>query len=208
MILIGQYDSPFVRRVAIAMSLYGIAFEHRPWSVFSDAGKISALNPLMRVPVLVTDEGQALVETFAILDHLDRMAGSDRALFPVAGVQRMAAMRIAALASGISDKAVALFYEKVLHVTPSQTYVARCEAQISETLALLEAERGALASSWWFGDTPGHADIAVAAMLRHVREAHPGLADAGAFPALDAHCDACEALSVFREISQPFAAPV
>lgn len=207
MILIGQYDSPFVRRVAIAMSLYGVAFEHRPWSVFADAGKISTLNPLMRVPVLVMDEGQALVETFAILDHLDGMAGPDRALFPAGGVQRMEAMRIAALASGISDKAVALFYEKVLHDEPSQTYVARCEAQISATLALLEAERGALASSWWFGDTPGHADIAVAAMLRHLREAHPGLAGAGAFPALDAHCDACEALSVFREISQPFAAP-
>jgi glutathione S-transferase len=29
MILIGQYDSPFVRRVAIAMNLYAIAYEHR-----------------------------------------------------------------------------------------------------------------------------------------------------------------------------------
>ena len=48
MILIGQYDSPFVRRVAIAMRLYGMEFEHRPWSVFGDAEKIAQYNPLMR----------------------------------------------------------------------------------------------------------------------------------------------------------------
>ena len=41
MILIGQYDSPFVRRVAIAMRLYGLPFEHKPWSTFGDADKIA-----------------------------------------------------------------------------------------------------------------------------------------------------------------------
>ena len=60
-ILIGQYDSPFVRRVAIAMRLYGMPFEHRPWSVFGDAEKIAAYNPLMRVPTLVLNTGEALV---------------------------------------------------------------------------------------------------------------------------------------------------
>ena len=53
MILIGQYDSPFVRRVAIAMRLYGLAYEHRPWSTFGDADKLAAFNPLRRVPTLV-----------------------------------------------------------------------------------------------------------------------------------------------------------
>jgi hypothetical protein len=48
MILIGQYDSPFVRRVAIAMRLYGFAYEHRPWSTFADADKLSVYNPLHR----------------------------------------------------------------------------------------------------------------------------------------------------------------
>ena len=40
MFLIGQYDSPFVRRTAIAMRLYGLSFEHRPWSTFGDAETI------------------------------------------------------------------------------------------------------------------------------------------------------------------------
>jgi glutathione S-transferase len=55
MFLIGQYDSPFVRRVAIALRLYGLPFEHRPWSTFGDADKIAPYNPLRRVPTLVLD---------------------------------------------------------------------------------------------------------------------------------------------------------
>ena len=60
MFLIGQYDSPFVRRTAIALRLYGIAFEHKPWSTFGDAETIAPYNPLRRVPTLVLDSGEAL----------------------------------------------------------------------------------------------------------------------------------------------------
>ena len=63
MFLIGQYDSPFVRRVAIALRLYGIPFEHRPWSTFGDAETIAPYNPLRRVPTLVLDDGEALIES-------------------------------------------------------------------------------------------------------------------------------------------------
>ncbi len=62
MFLIGQYDSPFVRRVAIALRLYGLAFEHKPWSTFGDAETIAPYNPLRRVPTLVLDDGEALIE--------------------------------------------------------------------------------------------------------------------------------------------------
>src|SRR3954467_323496 len=79
MILIGQYDSPFVRRVAIALRLYAMPFEHRPWSTFGDADKIAPFNPLRRVPTLVLDDGETLLESGAILDHLDEMAGAERA---------------------------------------------------------------------------------------------------------------------------------
>jgi glutathione S-transferase len=68
MILIGQYDSPFVRRVAIALKLYDIAYEHRPWSTFGDADRIAPFNPLRRVPTLVLDNGESLIESAAILD--------------------------------------------------------------------------------------------------------------------------------------------
>src|SRR5512145_1547984 len=88
MILIGQYDSPFVRRVAIAMRLYGIDFEHRPWSTFGDADKIAAHNPLRRVPTLVLDSGEALLESAMILDYLDDRVGEAKAMMPRGGEAR------------------------------------------------------------------------------------------------------------------------
>ena len=63
MILIGQYDSPFVRRVGIALTLYEMPFEHQPWSSFGDADKLRAVNPLGRVPTLVLDD--RLAQAFA-----------------------------------------------------------------------------------------------------------------------------------------------
>src|SRR6476659_5514211 len=114
MILIGQYDSPFVRRVAIAMRLYGISFDHKPWSTFGDADKIAPFNPLRRVPTLVLDSGEALVESTAILDYLDELAGPDQALIAASGAVRRHHLRICALSIGLGDKAVSLLYERVL----------------------------------------------------------------------------------------------
>ena len=68
MILIGQYDSPFVRRVGIALTLYQLPFTQQAWSVFGDADKLRAYNPLVRVPILVLDDGEALIESHHILD--------------------------------------------------------------------------------------------------------------------------------------------
>src|SRR6187397_2062128 len=82
MILIGQYDSPFVRRVGIALTLYGLPFEHRPWSVFGDAEKVRQYNPLVRVPTLVLDDGLALVESGVILDYLDSRVPAAQAMLP------------------------------------------------------------------------------------------------------------------------------
>src|SRR5438874_5473880 len=126
MFLIGQYDSPFVRRVAIALRFYGLAFEHRPWSTFGDADKIAPYNPLRRVPTLVLDDGEALIESTVILDHLDELVGPSRAMLPVAGPPRRKALRICALATGLGDKAVSLVYERVLHERPSQVWMQRC----------------------------------------------------------------------------------
>lgn len=207
MILIGQYDSPFVRRVGVALRLYGLPFEHRPWSIFGDAEKIAPINPLIRVPVLVLDDGEALIETFAILDHLDQLAPAGAALLPAHGAERRQVMRICALASGLSDKAVSLFYELRLHEEASPTYVERWHRQIAGTLAALEAARAGSGTAFWCGDRLTHADIAVAASLRHLREAHPSLFQAQEYTALARHCEAMEALPVMREISQPFIAP-
>src|SRR3978361_2444326 len=96
MFLIGQYDSPFVRRVAIALRLYGLPFEPRPWSTFGDADKIAPYNPLRRVPTLVLDDGEVLIESTAILDHLDETVGPARAMIADSGDLRPAALKVCA----------------------------------------------------------------------------------------------------------------
>jgi glutathione S-transferase len=207
MILIGQYDSPFVRRVAIALRLYGLPFEHMPWSTFGDADKIAPYNPLRRVPTLVLGSGEVLIESTAILDYLDDLVGPQDAMLAAHGPARFRGLKICALGSGLADKAVSLVYERVLRKKQLQLWVERCEAQISGVLALLEKERAALRTPFWFGEHIGHADIMVACALRFTGEAHPALFDAARYPALAAHAAACEALSPFPEIMQPLSPP-
>jgi glutathione S-transferase len=208
MILIGQYDSPFVRRVAIAMRLYGLAFEHRPWSTFGDGDKIAPFNPLRRVPTLVLDTGETLIESFAILDYLDGLVGPEKAMIAASRPQRRSGLKTISLATGLGDKAVSLVYERVLRKDhQSKIWVERCRTQIGGVLEVLEQERARIASPWWFGDRIGHADIAVACVLRFTSEAHPQLFDAARYPALAAHAARCEAMDVFREICQPLIPP-
>ena len=207
MILIGQYDSPFVRRVGIALTLYGIEFEHRPWSVFGDAEKIAPFNPLIRVPTLVLDNGEALIESHSILDYLDSLVPAERAMFPREEPARHQALKIAALATGLAEKAVSLFYEQRLHAHVSDVWVNRCKTQINATLMVLEADRKTRASDYWFGNAISHADIVVATMLRFVNEAHAGLVSMQDYPALSAHAAKLEALPAFQSIKQEFIPP-
>ncbi|MBP8307810.1 MAG: glutathione S-transferase family protein [Burkholderiaceae bacterium] len=207
MILIGQYDSPFVRRVGIALTLYGLPFEHKPWSTFGDAEQIRPYNPLTRVPTLVLDDGEVLIESHCILDHLDTLVAPERAMFPGTEPERRRVLKVAALATGLADKAVSLFYEKRLHAAASDLWVERCRTQIRGVLATLEIDRAARPGAYWFGDRIGHADIAVAVALRFLSEAHPGLLPMTDYPALAAHAARLEALSAFQRIVQPFIPP-
>ena len=110
--LIGQFDSPFVRRVAITMQIYGIAYTHCNWSVFADREQVIKVNPLCRVPVLQLDGGETLIESAAILDYLDELAGPDLALVPPLGVVRRQELKRTSVALAASEKAVAMFYER------------------------------------------------------------------------------------------------
>lgn len=204
MILIGQFDSPFVRRVAIAMRLYGLSFEHRPWSVFADADRIAQYNPLMRVPTLVMANGEVLIESHAILDALDAFAAPGRSMMP-GGDERRQAQKVLALATGLCDKALSLIYETVVHKRATPAWVERCLSQIAGCLSELESSRAARAAGWWFGPTIGHADVTVACALRFLSDAHEGLFDLPeGWPVLAEHAARCEALTAFQEIQQPF----
>lgn len=203
--LIGQYDSPFVRRVGIALAHAGIAFRHHPWSSFGDARRLRAINPLTRVPTMVLEDGGVLVDSHAMLDHIDRRAPVP--MRPAGGAERDAALRVEGLATGLADKAVALFYEMRLHDKVSPQWVARCREQIAATALALEAEAVSRPDGFWFGGALSHADIALACAWRFVREAHPGLLAEQRLLTLVAQCAALERLPLFREVAQTFIPP-
>ena len=207
MILIGQYDSPFVRRVGIALTLYDLPFEHRPWSAFSDAFRIKPYNPLIRVPTLVLEDGEALVESHYILDYLDSLVPPDIALLPRHEPARHGAMKIVALATGLGDKAVNLFYEQRMHSTASGSYVDRLTAQIDGAMAVLETTASALKTPYFTGERISHADIAVACMWHFVEVAHPKLIAGEDFPTLAAMSARLEGLEGFQQIRQEFLPP-
>jgi len=207
MILIGQYDSPFVRRVGIALTLYGIPFDHEPWSTFGDAEKIRPYNPLTRVPTLVLDDGDVLLDSTPILDYVDSLVPAEKRMLPGAEPARHRALKVTTMGVHTAEKAVSLFYEKALHKEASDVWTSRCRTQISGALAALEPDRAAHNTDFWFGETIGHADIAVAAALRFIGDAHPGIVSMADFPALAAHAKRCEALPVFQTIAQKFIPP-
>ncbi|MBC7636978.1 MAG: glutathione S-transferase N-terminal domain-containing protein [Acetobacteraceae bacterium] len=207
MILIGQYDSPFVRRVAIAFRLYEMEFEHRPWSTFGDGDKIAPFNPLRRVPTLVLFDGEVVIDSTTILDFLDEEVGPSRAMLPEYGPARRAALKICALSTGLADKAVALVYEQALHAQTSEIWLARCRDQVEAVLDALEVSRAASNAPFWFGHMISHADIAFACAWRFVTEAHPSVVDIARWPALAQAAAHCEALPAFDEIKQVFIPP-
>lgn len=201
MILYGQYDSPFVRRVAIVLTLYEMPFRQVPWSVFGDADRLRRKNPLTRVPALELADGECLIDSHMILDYLDSLVPEADRLFPSHGPARRSALQTAALACGIGDKAVSLFYERRLHEHPSGIFLARCASQIRAGWEALERHMTQKNSG------PDHAQIAIACVWRFVQEAHPGLVQPSDFPLVVEHSEQMEALPAFRAIRQPFVAP-
>jgi glutathione S-transferase len=137
--LIGMLDSPFVRRVAIAARLLGVPFEHRNLSVFANYDVVRTLNPAVKVPTLVCDDGTVLMESGLILDYLETLAG--RSLWPAEAASRRHALRIAGLALAVCEKVVQMVIEK--RVRPPEFHYEgwfmRIKQQLAGTLAALDA---------------------------------------------------------------------
>ena len=105
--LVGHYDSPFVRRVAISLTLLALPFTRNTMSVFADAAEMQRINPIVRIPSLVLDDGEVLIDSAAILDHIDETVGPGRALLPPRGPERRraAAKRESRSSDGVSSPA-------------------------------------------------------------------------------------------------------
>jgi glutathione S-transferase len=203
MILIGQYDSPFVRRVAVTLQLYKLHYEHRPWSAVGDADKIAEFNPLIRVPTLITADGVAITDSGTILQLLDHLAGFS-AFLSRNWPQQGDVLRLAAFAAGAADKGVALIYEKAFHREAIPAWHQRLRRQVADTLATLDRERAQRKTPWLFGERLSHADIMIGTMFCFLREAHSRQFDLDGYNALKGHSKACDALPEFRNAYQAF----
>jgi glutathione S-transferase len=203
--LIGYYESPFVRRVAITLKLYGIPFEQRAIAT-SDRATIEPLNPLGRIPALVLDDGaggdagggEALIDSTMILDWLDEQVGPERAVTPRSGDERRAVNRLVAVALGVCEKYVAAYYEETKRPGSHRwgPWLDRLEAQVRDGLAWLEGE---LRGPYLRGDRMSQADVTTVCAIDAIRFDMAHLVPEGMCPKLDALARSMATLEAFRE---------
>ena len=134
--LIGVNRSPYTRRVAITLTALGVPYEQRCISGFGNREEVRGHNPLGRIPALVLDDGETLIDSGAIVDHLDETYGGERPTVPRSGAERRAVLRLAAMMMGACDKGLQAAYHRN-HMPAEkrhQPWVDDCTAQMVHAL--------------------------------------------------------------------------
>ena len=197
MILIGRNLSPFVRRTAATLNLLGLPHTQRLLSTADHAEEIGGHNPLRRVPALILDDGETLLDSAAILDSLDELAGPERALIPPSGAARRDVLRAVALGTGAMEKLVAAYYERDRRpkdlVWPAA--VERLSAQATAGFAALDSLAGA---GWLCNGTLSQADVTATVALDFADIVMPDLVR-GRFTALSALRERANAIPAIGE---------
>jgi glutathione S-transferase len=195
--LIGMLDSPYVRRVAISLQLLGLEFEHRSVSVFRAFDEFHAINPVVKAPTLVCDDGTVLMDSSVILDYAQALAR--RSLLPADLSDLQWDLRVIGLGLAACDKSVQLIYERALRPAEKQyePWVTRVTGQLQAALTGLEAQiaRRHLATR---PAQMTQAGVTAAITWHFIQQMVPQVAPAAQFPALAAFCVAAEALAVFK----------
>jgi len=207
MLLIGMFDSPFVRRVAVSLKHLSIPFEHGNWSVGADHARIRQFSPLGRVPTLVLDDGVTLTDSSAILDYLDSEIGVERALVPSSGAPRREVMQLVALALGAAEKGREQIYEHLFRPPEKrhEPYLERCRSQMHGALGELERWRASHPGPWLMGERFTQADITLGCCWTFLVQSVA--LDASRYGALDSLAAECEALPEFTATRVPWSAP-
>jgi len=199
--LVGMLDSPYVRRVAVALLMAEVPFDHRPISLFRHIPEFSRLSPLLKAPSLVLDDGTALVDSSVILEYLAALHPALAALMIGKAESPVKAARATAVALTVCEKAVQMHYERALR-SPEQRsdmWWSRIGGQLGVGLAALEAELPG--SGWTGGPKIGIADITVACawgFSQTVLGDHVELVDPRRYPRISEFCDRAEGLRAFR----------
>ena len=195
--LVGMLDSPYVRRVAVALIAANVAFTHRSISLFRHIDEFSKLNALLKAPTLVIDEGTVLMDSNVVLEHLAGAHPRVAALTPTEPSQRLRALRSTGIALTVMEKAVQRHYERSLRPADiaAPTLDRPDYGPAGGGLAALDAE---LRPAGWIGGEFGLGDISVACAYGFVRSVLSDLFEPNHYPNLAAFCDRAEALPAFR----------
>ncbi len=203
-------DSPYVRRVAVALLTAEVPFVHRPISLFRHIDAFSKINPLLKAPTLVADDGTVVTDSGVILDYLGCVFPRIAALSPSPPALRLRAARATGLALTAMEKAVQLHYERALRPPEKQhePWRARVASQLDAALVALDRETPT--SGWIAGPELGIADITAACAFGFVRGVIGDLVEAAQFGRLGAFSARAEALPAFRQApaADGLAAPV
>ena len=196
--LLGTTRSPYVRRVAVSLNLMDLDWELDQVPVFDDPEAIRRYNPLLRIPTLLLDDGEALVESYAILDALDEMAGGKR-LTPEAGKTRRDVMRVTAMAVGAMDRTIWAVYEPRFRPKEKveESWIAHNRERALGGMQYLDGLAAEAGDGWLVGDSLGQADVSAVCAFSFARFAHPPMKVAEACPALAAFAERCEAMEAF-----------
>lgn len=112
--LYSQSHSPYARKVVVFAHEAGLAGRlavlHHETSPTNRNDAVFAVNPLGKVPVLITPEAGAIFDSLVICDYLDGLHAGPR-LIPTDGPARWDALRLHAIAQGLCDAGIALRWE-------------------------------------------------------------------------------------------------
>lgn len=199
--LIGMLDSPYVRRVAISLQLLGLAFEHESVSVFRGFTRFEQINPIVKAPTLVCDDGATLMDSTLILEYAEAMA-RPRTLMPAELAELRHELKIIGLALAACEKSVQIIYEQSLRPAEKvhEPWLARITGQLLAAYRALDIEmaRRPLAGA---SQALGQAGVTTAVAWHFTQRMHPEVVPAGHHPALAAFSEAAEALPEFRAAS-------
>ena len=205
--LIGNYISPYVRRVAVSLNALEIPFELEEVMVFDNPEAVRAHNPVVRIPALVLEDGEVLIESAAILDELDHLVGPERALTPAAGRIRRDVMKITAVAIGSTEKAQWSVYERRFRPEEKvhEPWIEHNDNQVVSGFQFLDRLAGLAGEGGWIASTPvmTQADITSAVAYSFAALTRPALNLAERVPNLAAFAAHCEEMDIFKAAPVP-----
>lgn len=198
--LIGMMDSPFVRRVAVSMAVLDIPFEHRSVSVFRHFDEFRHINPTVKAPTFIDDDGVQLIDSTLILDYLDSRVAPQARLLPQDATARRHALHVIGFALVACEKTVQAAYEQKLRPQEKQhaPWLERVQTQLAAAYDTLEGDLAKLGSGPWLcGDRLMQPDITLAVAWRFTQHMLPGAIEPSRYPALAAFSQRAEALPAF-----------